>query len=242
MLYLQQFVTAKLLATSKLSIWGVSLKSVIPNWTIPILKALYSWSAPLGNKPPEAEKKREQKTGKWVDKQAHFYIGGEKFKFYIIHNMNKILTFSLRSNICRCFYSFSTAAVNTSRDGSFAFVWLTAVMCHSQSFQINPLSLTNQIKWSIIYIVAWEFISKVQGKNEKKRYPHPSAHPLPLHPYNGKTWSEIKNNNTDNTAGHRRTREGTLSQFHRKPSNRGAAATPRSLAARWGATTPPQAG
>lgn len=49
---LQQLVTAKLLATSRLSMWGVSLNSAVPNWTIPIRNALYSWSAPLGNKPP----------------------------------------------------------------------------------------------------------------------------------------------------------------------------------------------
>lgn len=49
---LQQLVTAKLLATSRLSMCGVSLKSAIPNWTIPTRNALYSWSAPLGNRPP----------------------------------------------------------------------------------------------------------------------------------------------------------------------------------------------
>lgn len=28
----------------------------MPNWTIPIRNALYSWSAPLGNRPPEKKK------------------------------------------------------------------------------------------------------------------------------------------------------------------------------------------
>lgn len=53
--YLQQLVTAKLFATSRLSMWGVSLNSEVPNWTIPIRNALYSWSAPLGKSPPEIE-------------------------------------------------------------------------------------------------------------------------------------------------------------------------------------------
>lgn len=57
--YSQQLVTAKLLATSRLSMCGVSLKSAIPNWTMPTLNALYSWSAPLGNKPPETERERQ---------------------------------------------------------------------------------------------------------------------------------------------------------------------------------------
>lgn len=51
--HLQQLVTAKLFATSRLSMWGVSLNSKVPNWTIPIRNALYSWSAPLGKSPPE---------------------------------------------------------------------------------------------------------------------------------------------------------------------------------------------
>lgn len=50
--HLQQLVTAKLFATSRLSMWGVSLNSEVPNWTIPIRNALYSWSAPLGKSPP----------------------------------------------------------------------------------------------------------------------------------------------------------------------------------------------
>lgn len=56
--YLQQLVTAKLLATSRLSMWGVSLNSEVPNWTIPIRNALYSWSAPLGNRPPVIDSSR----------------------------------------------------------------------------------------------------------------------------------------------------------------------------------------
>lgn len=56
--HLQQLVTAKLFATSRLSMWGVSLNSEVPNWTIPIRKALYSWSAPLGNSPPEIDRNR----------------------------------------------------------------------------------------------------------------------------------------------------------------------------------------
>lgn len=58
-IYLQQLVTAKLLATSRLSMCGVSLKSAIPNWTMPTRNALYSWSAPLGNKPPETDTQTE---------------------------------------------------------------------------------------------------------------------------------------------------------------------------------------
>lgn len=56
--HLQQLVTAKLLATSRLSMWGVSLNSEVPNWTIPIRNALYSWSAPLGNRPPVIDSSR----------------------------------------------------------------------------------------------------------------------------------------------------------------------------------------
>lgn len=56
--HLQQLVTAKLLATSRLSMWGVSLNSEVPNWTIPIRNALYSWSAPRGNRPPAIDSKR----------------------------------------------------------------------------------------------------------------------------------------------------------------------------------------
>lgn len=56
--HLQQLVTAKLFATSRLSMWGVSLNSEVPNWTIPIRNALYSWSAPLGNSPPEIDRNR----------------------------------------------------------------------------------------------------------------------------------------------------------------------------------------
>lgn len=56
--HLQQLVTAKLLATSRLSMWGVSLNSEVPNWTIPIRNALYSWSAPLGNRPPVIDSKK----------------------------------------------------------------------------------------------------------------------------------------------------------------------------------------
>lgn len=54
--YLQALVTAKLFATSKLSMWGVSLNSEVENWTIPTRNALYSWSAPLGNSPPAKNK------------------------------------------------------------------------------------------------------------------------------------------------------------------------------------------
>lgn len=56
-LHSQQLVTAKLFATSRLSMWGVNLNSEVPNWTIPIRNALYSWSAPLGKSPPETDTK-----------------------------------------------------------------------------------------------------------------------------------------------------------------------------------------
>lgn len=50
--YSQALVTAKLLATSRLSMWGDSRNSEVENWTIPTRNALYSWSAPLGKSPP----------------------------------------------------------------------------------------------------------------------------------------------------------------------------------------------
>lgn len=52
---------AKLLATSRLSIWGVRRNSAVPNRTIPIRKALYSWSAPRGNRPPMKKMKERDK-------------------------------------------------------------------------------------------------------------------------------------------------------------------------------------
>lgn len=66
MFNLQQLVTAKLFATSKLSMWGVSLNSEVPNWTIPIRNALYSWSAPLGKSPPEINTNYFFYTGKYL--------------------------------------------------------------------------------------------------------------------------------------------------------------------------------
>lgn len=57
--YSQALVTAKLLATSRLSMWGVSLNSEVENCTMPTRNALYSWSAPLGNSPPAGKHTRQ---------------------------------------------------------------------------------------------------------------------------------------------------------------------------------------
>lgn len=67
--YSQALVTAKLLATSRLSMWGVSLNSEVENCTMPTRNALYSWSAPLGNSPP-AGKHTRQAAGRRAAGQA----------------------------------------------------------------------------------------------------------------------------------------------------------------------------
>lgn len=56
---------------------GVSLKSAIPNWTMPTLNALYSWSAPLGNKPPAGDRQnsgeiRHTRTGREQGEQRGY--------------------------------------------------------------------------------------------------------------------------------------------------------------------------
>lgn len=76
-LYLQQLVTAKLLATSRLSMCGVSLKSAIPNWTMPTRNALYSWSAPLGNKPPETDTQTEVRSAEEKQQDYSAQVAGE---------------------------------------------------------------------------------------------------------------------------------------------------------------------
>lgn len=106
--YLQQLVTAKLLATSRLSMCGVSLKSAIPNWTMPTLNALYSWSAPLGNKPPEEDTDRQ--TGQLSDRQEDRKIRSETAELYQynIYYITQIITedytkISLRGRKSKCF-------------------------------------------------------------------------------------------------------------------------------------------
>lgn len=106
--HLQQLVTAKLFATSRLSMWGVSLNSEVPNWTIPIRNALYSWSAPLGNSPPEIDRNRLS------IKCAVFYIKTHFPPNFLSILCRKSLLFSQFSFVCFFFFWIPTN-LNTGR-------------------------------------------------------------------------------------------------------------------------------